>query len=267
MAFQPKLGTPANLFWIGATCFAALTWSFGPQVLNWHEAKKLGNADPCLFEIPQTISIDPASSSPGAKLSAFGWEFEVPWSNPVMSKNSLRYLASFTFTEEKGLIFFNPSEERGFIALLEANQDHGDVRPGISQAFGVDAARSDLSFLRHILNVTPAQISPWLSKRESRQRMSLLRMKSVECMKKVSGFHDYEWHGLQCIQKGAPSQDSAIEVQCYDNSGGNEIHFVFTSRSGAGAPLSQQDIIRVVGTLHSVTPTSQNPAASKMPNR
>ncbi len=252
MTSEPKLGSPANIFWIAVTTLLLLFWGFGRQTWAWYEAREMGKSQPCLLLIPRPLADESTDEAPGSRQLFFGYEFEVPWSNPEVK--AFHHLASFS-QDGYGLIFWNPADRHNLISEAIKSGKHPNMQDALAVSVGNEAARSDYDFLSHTLNVTPQKITPTESSREANWRLTLLRIKSVNCLAKVSAFFSFQSKSLRCIQIGEPSLDRVIEVRCFD-AADQEFNFHFSAKQDSGAPLTQRQINRVILTLH---PTNSPP--------
>jgi hypothetical protein len=247
MYSESKLDSPANIFWIALATIGVLAWCFGPQTWDWYQAKKLGESQPCLRLGVQPMSIGDADGTPGTKEAFFGYEFEVPWSN--VEAKVVRQTAMVNTGNGHGLIFWNPAER---LQLF----DDTNTRDAFGSVLGKDAARSNYDLTKHILDVTPEQISPTLSKREANGRLTLLHMKSgLYCGKGQPAFYLYQQSDLNCLQIGGFGAGRVVEVKCFDGMD-RELNFHFSAGQDASAVLTQAEINRVIQTLRSVEKTS-----------
>jgi hypothetical protein len=253
MYSEPKLGSPANIFWIALTTIGVLAWCFGPQTWDWYQAKKMGEAQPCLRLGVQPMVVGDADVAPGTKETFFGYQFEVPWLS--VEAKVFRQEATLISPHGSGILFWNPAERRKLIDDETGTHMHPNKKDAFGEFVGKDAARSDYYLLNYTISVTPEQIRPSLSQRAARQRLTLLKMKSVVCLIKISAFYSFQWQGLRCIQIGEPKLDRRIEIQCFDQTD-REFNFHFSTQQDASGALTQAEINRVVQTLRPVEKTS-----------
>ncbi len=108
MYSEPKLGSPANIFWIALTTIGVLAWCFGPQTWDWYQAKKMGEAQPCLRLGVQPMVVGDADVAPGTKETFFGYQFEVPWLS--VEAKVFRQEATLISPHGSGILFWNPAE-------------------------------------------------------------------------------------------------------------------------------------------------------------
>ena len=257
MQSEPKLGSPANIFWIAITTIAVLAWCFGPQTLDWHQAKKMGESQPCLGFGVQPMAIENIDVAPGTTEVFFGYEFEVPWSYVEAKVN--REMLTLMAANGHALMFWDPAATHNLFADTSKPIQHPNMKDALGFVVGKEAARSNYELVKRTLNITPEQITPMLSNREANGRMILLRMKSaVYCGKGRPAFYSYKQGGLNCLQLGGFGAGQVIEVKCFDELD-RELDFHFSARQDASTALTQAEINRVVQTLR---PVKKTPAAS-----
>jgi hypothetical protein len=263
MTSDPKIGAASNVFWIAITFAAALVWAFWSQTWAWHEARQMEKSDACLAPVPGPLPDQSASRAAGSKQTYFGYEFEIPWSAPETIKQTST-LVNLVFRGDFGVVFWNPAERHNFIHDVTTNGQRLEMRKFLGAVIGRDAAQSDYNFLRGQLEATPSQVLPMQSKREANSRLTLLRMKSLDCSQKPSAFYSFKWQELKCFQIGDASKDFHIEVRCFDLDD-REFNFLFGVRKGSSLKISQWDVNRVVQTLHPAERSSTKPAATNPP--
>jgi hypothetical protein len=196
----PKLGTPANLFWIAAATIGVLAWTFGSQTWEWYEAKKMGESDPCLTLALRALPNESVDSAPAAKEKFFGYEFEVPW--PNIDAKVVRQQAILTAPNGRALIFWDPADRQQLLDDPSKFVQHPNRKEAFGAFVGKAAERSNYDLLSHTVSITPGQIGPLLSKREANARLILLNMKSIFCSHNISAFYSSRSKDVRCIQIG-----------------------------------------------------------------
>ncbi len=245
----PKLGSPANSFWIALTTIGVLAWCFGPQTWDWYQAKKMGESQPYLRLGVQPMAISEADTAPGTKEAFFGYEFEVPWSNAEakVSREMLILTAN-----GHGLMLWDPTAKPQLFGDASKPIQHPSMKDPIGSVVGKEATQSNYDLVKHTLDMTPDRISPMLSKREAIGRFTLLRMKSaLYCDKGHPAFYSYRQGGLNCLQIGEFGAGRVVGVKCFDGMD-RELNFHFSARQDASTVLTQAEINRVVQTLRPV---------------
>jgi hypothetical protein len=235
----------------------ALAWLFATPIWNWHEAKQMGKSNPKLFLVPQPLPDVVPSPSPGTKLSDFGYEFEVPWQSPTTIRKGPS-LAAYIFSGGQGILFTDPPAPQGPLQLMKQVAEQGHAWLG-----SFLGANSEYVLLNAELNVTPDQIRPFMWKREAVRKNLLLQFKEIELLRSgPSVIYSFALSGVRGFQFGDPSRDGRIEIECFDSSD-HELRLFFSLRQDSGAKFTQEEINRVLQTLHAVTPSSKDAPAAK----
>lgn len=254
MQSEPKLSSPATIFWIAIATIAVLAWCFGLQTWDWYQAKKMGESQPCLRLGVRPMVIENADVAPGTKEAFFGYEFEVPWSNA--DARVTRTMVTVAAANGHGLILEDPSAIPQLFEDATKPIQHPNLKDAIGSVVGKEAAQSNYDLVKRILDTTPEQVSPLLSKRAANGRLTLLRMKSAAyCGKGQSAFYSYQQSGLHCLQIGEFGAGRVVEVKCFDGMD-RELNFHFSAGRDASTPLTQAEINRVIQTLRPEEKTS-----------
>jgi hypothetical protein len=260
----PKSGSRSKVFWIAITFAAVLAWAFGFQTWAWHEARRMDKSDPCLALIPRSLPDESSSRGAAIKQTYFGYEFEAPWPRPVAAKQA-PFLVDLIFHGDYAVVFFNPAERRNLLDDTTAIERHPNMKDAMAAMIGRDAAQSNYDFFRNIFNITPAQVLPTLSKREANRRLTLLRMKGIDCGRKPSAFYFFQFQNLRCFQIGDPAVERSFEVRCFDPSD-HELSFLFGVRENSGLKMSQMEVNRVIQSLRPAQLPSSQPTGTNRSN-
>ena len=207
-----------------------------PDTISYY-LKKTASAP--AYVVPTDLQDLSVSQAPGMKLTYFGYEFEVPWSDlrdaerkPYASKNSGEEWAWVTF--QSGL------------------------RMSISAAPG-DAASSsyDLAQLLYEFNPTMMHAWPPSPKTQYRQLMLLtgksLILSQVPSKSVETGIFKLRSHGYRGFQLGNPRmRPDGLRIQLYSNDGSFEITLCQVGYEEP-AGITQPEINRIIQSLHRVT--------------
>src|SRR5262245_50966825 len=113
---------------IAAVVLASYAWLFGFQTAMILETRWMARKCPVIELIPAGLGDKSVSSSPGTKLSYFGYEFEVPWTDLDQSKTKLHpNHAALMFRSGKSLIF-TVAPPRQFVNTMTASFDRTSFR-------------------------------------------------------------------------------------------------------------------------------------------
>ncbi len=198
-------------------------------------------------------SVDPAA---GSKLSYFGYEFELPWSDIDASQSK-------TINVNQAVIIFRSGLEMSVTALPPKEMINGLARsfatpqtiaPFIASEFGVEATRSDYEFLSRLYNFTPEKMNRWaLSSAVHYRESMLLTIKSTALLPWAdSGIFNIRNSEYAGFQQGNPhARPVGIVLTLYSENGG--IEFVFSQKKYQNpAGVSQAEINRVVQSIRKV---------------
>lgn len=187
------------------------------------------------------------SQAPGSKLSYFGYEFEVPWTDidPTKTKAS-PHEAILRF--RSGLVLMVGSTPAGFWKNGLASGFKASPK-SLAAAFGTDAAESDYRLLRALYDFTPTKLKCWSSRASCYRGIFLLAMKSAALLPSArSGFFNIRSQTYMGFQQGDPQSRSTVNVALYSETGSIDFTF-FQKDYGNPAGVSQAEINRVVQSL------------------
>jgi hypothetical protein len=201
------------------------------------------------------LSISPA---PGHKLSYFGYEFEVPWTDLDQTQTRLHpenHPNQVVLTFRSGLhlqVTVLPAKE--FIDNLGASFPGSPqaMNNFIEASFGHEATQSDYIFLKRLYEFTPAKMNCWsLSQRVHYREGFLLILKSASLpLWAKGGIFNIQSGSYKGFQQGAPQiRPPGIAASLYSNDGA--VEFIFSQKNYQNsAGVSQSEINRVVQSLH-----------------
>ena len=236
---------------------AVYLWFFGFQTIFVVGARYLARKIPVVTLAPAQLIDLSTSQSPGKKLSYFGYEFEVPWSDVDDAKTKL-------IGDNKELIVFQSGNSlsvwhgspRAFVNSLLSNDkiDPSTVR----RLYGDEALSSDFALYRTILETTPEKITPFMSRQDAVSRAILLIVKGTILPKGTkSGVLAVSAGEFSGFQFGRPqNQFGEVSLRLFSDS--SSLNFIFYQKPGSPTVISQPDINRVLRTLHKA-PTQSVP--------
>jgi hypothetical protein len=210
--------------------------------------------------VPTDLKDKSVSQAPGTKLSYFGYEFEVPWSdldetqtklypagNPGKCKVDLHFRSGLRL-----VVTAVPPREwaRTFVTEFKTSPQKVDA-----------AIESDYSFVRNIYYVTPDRMHYWsLSPDVHTREMFWLSFKSVVLSNSAaSGIFQLQNQNYKGFQQGNPQvRQDGIIVSLYSDEGG--IDMIFSQKDYKNsAGVTQPEINRIVQSLRKAP---QNEAAT-----
>ena len=228
----------------------AYVWFFGFQTLVLLEARYLTRKASAVSLAPAQLTDSSVSRSPGKKLSYFGYEFEVPWtdvdeskSGPIPDTNK----AMIVFKSGNSLSVWHGSP-RAFLNQVLSNDkiDQNTLR----RIVGDEALQSDFALYRTILQMTPDKMTPFEPPSAAANQALLLLVKGF-CMPPgaESGIFSVSAGEFSGFQFGRP-QNSSGEVSVRLFSPASSLNFIFAHPASGSTVISQADINRILHTLH-----------------
>ena len=198
------------------------------------------------------------SQVPGTKLSYFGYEFEVPWSD-LESKTKL-YPADKSVKTAVLLTFRSGLRLR--VSAIPAHEwaksTEPEIRavPGVVAAnFGYGAVRSDYSVAKSIYEFSPDQMHYWAWEPGVHYReQALLIIKSIMLLAPAdTGIFNIQNPEFTGFQQGDPQvRQAKLEFDLYSDDG--SVEFMFFEKDKNAAGVTQPEINRIIQTLRKTTP-------------
>lgn len=239
--------------------FVAVRW-IGPVALSFYEARKV----PSVARIvPTALKDHSISQAPGMKLSYFGYEFEVPWSDLDESKTILypkdkpeKTRAVLAFRSGLRLIV-TAVPPREFAD--EFTKEDFKMSPAqIEAVFGRGAATSDYTFVRNVYEFTPAKMHYWaLSDGIHYREQIVLMIKSIMPAKAAeTGIFYVQNQDYKGFQQGDPvvRKDNLV-LDLY--SGDSHCEIIFLQKDyHDSAGITQPEINRIIQSLHRARPAN-----------
>ncbi|HEV2195414.1 MAG TPA: hypothetical protein VGR55_07510 [Candidatus Acidoferrum sp.] len=229
---------------------AVYLWFFGPQTVAAIGARYyITRKAPVVSMAPAQLTDLSISRSPGKKLSYFGYEFEVPWSDMDNSKSKM-------IGDNKELIAFQSGNTlsvwhgspRAFVNSVLSNDK---IDPStIRRIYGDEALSSDSAFYRTLLETTPEKITPFMPRQDAVGRAFLLIVKGIILPRGTqSGIFAVTAGEFSGFQFGRPqNQSGEVSVRLFSATG--SLNFIFVHPAGGPTVISQPDINRILQTLH-----------------
>ena len=209
-----------------------------------------GKPDPADWEIPVPLKNLSVSTTPGRKLSYFGYDFEAPWND--LDEQKTRAVRDWQFIEfhsGKRIIFYTSAPDEFVNGVFGKNTFD---KKSLARLYGEETVRSDYAFERATLETTPGQIGLLTPRWDAARTIVLLVFKSiyVHANSAQSGIFLLHTKNFGGFQYGDPaSHPRAIELDLFGSK--NRLHFVFPNKTGSGG-ISQAEINRVVQSVRPV---------------
>jgi hypothetical protein len=233
-----------------AVFFAGVYW-IAPVALSFYAARK---APPVARIVPTELKDKTVSEAPGTKLSYFGYEFEVPWSDLDETQTKLhpqnkpeKTMVVLCFRSGLRLLISAapPREWAKQLAEMAGNPQ------GIESIFGRETMRSDYSFVKTLYEFSPDKMHHWafLQRGQIREEF-LLSIKSIALSRSAdTGIFNVQNQSYKGFQKGNPqSRQSEIEVELFSDEGGVDI-ILSQKDYQSPAGITQPEINRIVQSL------------------
>jgi len=235
------------LLWsvVGLLVFCPFMHLFGWQTLFAVEARYFAWKEPFLWSVPVALADQSISESPGVRMSYNGYGFEVPWDD--LDQNNTKRIHDWQ------IISFRSGKE---IVLTGQEPDGAWNRAPIlvkftrAQSTG-EPFGTDYAVQRHVLETSPARVTPFSSRRDAVDALLSLLMKQTHY--NLGGGNSVfliQTPTYRGFQYGDPkSGDHAIEIRLYSKDGSFGLEFL--SHKDA-AHISQAEINRVLQTIRPV---------------
>jgi hypothetical protein len=219
--------------------------------LSFYYARK---APPIARVVPTYLLDRSVSQAPGTKLSYFGYEFEVPWTDLDDTETRLypkdkpdKVRADLRFRSGLRLLV-TAIPPKSWAAELAVDLKVPPQR--VELTFG----ESDYSFCKTVYEFTPEKMNHWsLSERVHARDFFLLLIKSMVLPGPAeTGIFNLENQNYRGFQIGNPQvRHDGVVVHLFSDEGSVEMIFSQKDYRGASA-ITQPEINRVVQSLHRV---------------
>jgi hypothetical protein len=239
------------VFGVLAVACVIYLWFFGVQTFFVVQAHNAARKVPFLNRTPVELTDLSVSTAPGMKLSYFGYEFEIPWTDIDKEKTKVvgGNKALIAFRSGNVLMVWS-AEPHEFMnnLLAQMKLDQGNFQ----RIYGDGVLKSDYSLMRLILETTPNRITISGTKETDVSQQMLLIVKAV-CVPgdPDSGIFDMSGKKFKGFQYGRPqSPPKHVNVELFPEDG--HLDLFFEQKKNGSVAISQADINRVVQTIHKV---------------
>lgn len=223
-----------------------------PVALSFYAAKK---APTVASVVPVDLKDKSVSKAPGEKLSYFGIEFEVPWTDLDETQTKLYP------REKSGKTKVDLRFRSGLRMVVSVHQPREWVndfptdmkvpRQDLESTFGRETMESDYSFTKALYEFTPDNMNPWTASLDRNNREELLLLiKSLALPKAAeTGIFNLRNQSYAGFQEGNPRvRQDEIVVDLYSDDGSVEmIFFQADYRNYKG--VTQPEINRIIQSL------------------
>jgi hypothetical protein len=229
-----------------AVVCVVVVWVFGAQWLAKWATRKAALRHPVVLVVPKPLADTSTNDAPGTDESFGEYSFEVPWKDTPKVDIYGAGGTTYSFGPHMITVYRRPPNE--MTAALEKNPQN---QQNLDNLFEGDRPKTDYELMRRILNVTPGTFTWSMSKIETMRDGMLLALKTNAAPAEgLSGMFYLKTPEFQGFQFGVPeAKETGVVVDLYGKSA--LLKFTFRERGGAPAIISQQDINRIVQSLHS----------------
>ena len=231
--------------------FVGVYW-ITPVALSFYAAEK---APPVASVVPTELKDKSVSQAPGTKLSYFGYEFEVPWSDLDETQTKLypkdkpeKFMVDLRF--RSGLRLIVSAAPPG-IWSKQLSTEFSASTQTLESVFGRETMKSDYSFVRTLWEFSPDRMNHWVGLHQPMNKDEfLLIIKSIALPKAAeTGIFDIQNQSYKGFQLGNPRvRQDGIIVDLYSDEGGIEMKFIQEDYRNFGG-VTQPEINRIVQTL------------------
>jgi hypothetical protein len=237
-------------FGIAVLFFGVYCWLFGFQTMSALLARYEYRKLPDVAKTPISLADLSISSVQHKEVTYFGYEFELPWNDVDEQKDKIVRTIHVTYFHSGNALWFSTAPPKEFVneIMKEANLDP----QGFRRLYGDEAFESDYNFHREMLQTTPSEITPFVSRKQAVAGMFLLLFKGTSMPKADSGVFSIQTPDFQGFQFESPqNRPFKITDELYSNDGGVDV--IFLQKAGGSAPsISQAEINRVLQSIHKV---------------
>jgi hypothetical protein len=239
------------LIWLGASgiLLGLYVWFFGVATLFVLETRYAAWKAPVINKTPIELSDLSVSTSPGAKFSFAGFEFELPWDIDQEKTKIVGKMEVIVFHTGNAMLVSNPPPREFVNGILKMGFD----RDAFRQMYGEEALNSDYLTYRLMLETTPAKVGLFTPRKEAVATAMMLMFKAIAVPSEADAgiflIHSQEFRGFQY---GAPhKRASRVVVDLMGDEGAIEFN-IGQKKDGPGSIITQAEINRIVQTTRRV---------------
>jgi hypothetical protein len=206
---------------------------------------------PDVAKVPVALADVSVSDLPHRKASRFGYEFELPWDDIEEQKDKIVGQIHVSAFRSGNAFWFSTFPPKEFLNefMKDSKLDPWSFR----QLFSDEAFESDYGLHRRMLQTTPSQITPFVSRKQAAAGSMLLMVKAISMPKADSGIFLIQTHEFKGFQFENP-ESRPLRIIDYVYSDDVGIELMFLQKLGGGAPgISQSEINRVIQSIHKVS--------------
>ena len=239
--------------------FVGASW-VAPVALSFYAARRV---PPVARVVPTELEDRSASEASGTKLSYFGYDFEVPWTDIDETRTKLYPKDKPEKTRVD--LYFHSGLHLILIALpprewtSSSDPDIQSVARVVATVFGRDAIASDYNFVRAIYQFSPDRMHYWaLPPGVHYGEQAVLVAKSVMLLKPAdTGIFNLQNKFFKGFQQGNPRvRQDVLFAHLYSDEGSVEL--TFDQKAYLSGSVTQPEINRIVQSLHKTASKESN---------
>jgi hypothetical protein len=214
---------------------------------------------PDVAKTPVPLSDLSISSVPHRTVCYFGYEFDLPWDDVDEEKDKTVGTIHITYFRSGNAFWFSTFPPKDFVneIMKTAKLD----QQGFRQLYGEEAFESDYAFHEKMLQLTPSEITPFISERQAISGQMLLLIKAISMPKASSGIFSIQTTGFKGFQFENPqTRPSRITEELFSSDGGIDVMFM---QKAGGTTISQPEINRVIQSIHKAQLQTATVAANR----
>ena len=235
------------------------TWFFGVQTGCALIARYNYRKVPEALMVPRPLSDSSISNAPHRHVSYFGYDFELPWDDVKDQKSKTDGKIRITAFQSGNALWFSVFPPKTLIKGVMKTGQLDSQR--FQQLYGAEAFESDFNFHRTMLEITPSQITPFVSRNKAVTDMMLLLVKTISIPPAASGIFSIRTPDFEGFQfESTDPRPFTITDELYSKDGGIDV--IFLQKKDGNAPaISQPEINRVIQSIQKTSAVTSDAKA------
>lgn len=249
------------LIWAGIAVLlgGVYLWFFGVQTTSALMVRYQYRRLPDVAKTPVPLPDLSISSVPHRTVSYFGYEFELPWDDADEAKDRTVGTIHVVAFRSGNAFWFSTFPPKN---LVNEVMRCGSLSPqDFKQLYGEDTLESDYAFHKKMLELTPSEITPFISRRQAISGQVLLLVKAISMPKAGSGIFSVQTRDFKGFQFENPqAHPPRVTVELFSNEGGIDVMFM---QKDVAPAISQSAINRVIQSIHKASLQTASTAISQ----
>lgn len=190
---------------------SVLIFVYGPTLVFYANARWQLRKSPALWVTPKPLGSSSTDRPKGPKVTYFGYEFDSPFAD-VKELKKFNSVVIVSLSNCANIVLLKPDPTQDTIQILR----HADEISGRSiDLFGADAMQSNYAFESKLLNLTPADVHLFSSRRELAGNSTLLMIKGIDS-RFQNGLYSFTTPSMRGFQKGNLMHDKGVLIDAFD---------------------------------------------------